>query len=273
MIMRGVVQGVGPSLEEAAQTLRADRRTHLPHRDAAAAQARARQRLPGRLHREHRRLRQPDRRRRPVLGAVDRDLLRDRRRAVRPGPRRVAGAASCSRSRCSCSWLQRRLLGTRSYTTVTGKGDGGLPMPLPDGCAPALPRGRRCRGWRSRVVVYVFAFAGGFVQTWGRDYTPTLRHFVTAFDISAASRRPGLGAAPRGTRSSRRSSSRRSPRRSTAGFGLLIAWLLARHDVPRPAARSSSRALLALRDSGHGARRELHPGLQRAAVRAHRHRR
>ena len=39
--MRGVVQGVAPSLEEAAQTLRADRRAHLLHGDAAAAQARA----------------------------------------------------------------------------------------------------------------------------------------------------------------------------------------------------------------------------------------
>jgi iron(III) transport system permease protein len=38
MIMRGVVQGVAPSLEEAAQTLRADR-ADLLHRDAAAAQA------------------------------------------------------------------------------------------------------------------------------------------------------------------------------------------------------------------------------------------
>jgi iron(III) transport system permease protein len=33
------------------------------------------------------------------------------------------------------------------------------------------------------VVVYLFAFAGGFVQTWGRDYTITLNHFRTAFDL------------------------------------------------------------------------------------------
>ena len=58
---------------------------------AAAAQAGAGQRLPGRLHREHRRLRQSCGRRRPVLGAVDRHLLRHRRRPVRPGARRFAG--------------------------------------------------------------------------------------------------------------------------------------------------------------------------------------
>ena len=90
MIMRGVVQGVSPSLEEAAQTLRAEPPPGLPDDHAAAAEAGPRQRLPRRLHREHGRLRQPDRRRWPVRRAVDRDLLRHRRRAVRPGPRGVA---------------------------------------------------------------------------------------------------------------------------------------------------------------------------------------
>jgi iron(III) transport system permease protein len=33
------------------------------------------------------------------------------------------------------------------------------------------------------LVVYLFAFAGGFVQTWGRDYTITLNHFRTAFAL------------------------------------------------------------------------------------------
>jgi iron(III) transport system permease protein len=33
------------------------------------------------------------------------------------------------------------------------------------------------------VVVYVFAFMGGFVENWGRDYTPTLRHIKTAFEL------------------------------------------------------------------------------------------
>jgi iron(III) transport system permease protein len=33
------------------------------------------------------------------------------------------------------------------------------------------------------LVVYLFAFAGGFVQTWGRDYTLTLNHFRTAFAL------------------------------------------------------------------------------------------
>ena len=49
-----------------------------------------------------------------------------------------------------------------------------------------------CSGWCTALalpwiaftaVVYLFAFAGGFVQTWGRDYTLTLNHFRTAFAL------------------------------------------------------------------------------------------
>jgi iron(III) transport system permease protein len=78
--------------------------------------------------------------------------------------------------------LQRRVLGRRVYTAMSGKGDAGLPTPLPAGArrlcyAIALP-------WiLLTVAIYAMAFAGGFVETWGRDYTPTLRHYVKAFGI------------------------------------------------------------------------------------------
>jgi iron(III) transport system permease protein len=70
-------------------------------------------------------------------------------------------------------FIQRRVLGKGSFTTVAGKGDAGLPMPLPAGIR------KLCLGvagpWLVfTLVVYLFAFAGGFVQTWGRDYTLTL---------------------------------------------------------------------------------------------------
>ena len=56
------------------------------------------------------------------------------------------------------------------------------PLGLPDGIR------KLCLGvagpWLLfTLVVYLFAFAGGFVQTWGRDYTPTFNHFRTAFDV------------------------------------------------------------------------------------------
>jgi len=79
-------------------------------------------------------------------------------------------------------YAQQRWLGRASYTTVTGKGDAGLPVPLPAairwGCyLVALP-------WTVlAVVIYVVIIVGGFVRAMGRDYTPTLQHFLTAFSV------------------------------------------------------------------------------------------
>jgi iron(III) transport system permease protein len=33
------------------------------------------------------------------------------------------------------------------------------------------------------LAIYAMTLAGGFVENWGRDYTPTLRHYVKAFGI------------------------------------------------------------------------------------------
>ncbi|HSD00570.1 MAG TPA: iron ABC transporter permease [Casimicrobiaceae bacterium] len=78
--------------------------------------------------------------------------------------------------------IQRRVLGRSSYASVTGKGDAGVPAPLPAGlqrlCAAlAAP-------WIAlTIIVYAMALGGGFVELWGRDYTPTLRHYVNAFGM------------------------------------------------------------------------------------------
>jgi len=79
--------------------------------------------------------------------------------------------------------IQRRWIGKRSYVTVSGKGDGGVPAALPPvlrvGCyAATLP-------WLVlTVVVYVIILTGGFVQSIGRDNTPTLEYFLTAFGVT-----------------------------------------------------------------------------------------
>ena len=57
---------------------------------------------------------------------------------------------------------QQRVLGRAAYTTVSGKGDAGIAMALPAGLR------RLCLGvalpWLAfTLVVYLFAFAGGFV--------------------------------------------------------------------------------------------------------------
>ncbi|MCA0004114.1 MULTISPECIES: ABC transporter permease [unclassified Mesorhizobium] len=78
--------------------------------------------------------------------------------------------------------IQRRWIGSRSYVTVAGKGDGGVPATLPKGLrigcyAAVVP-------WLLlTVVVYGIILGGGFVQSIGRDNTPTLEYFLTAFSV------------------------------------------------------------------------------------------
>jgi iron(III) transport system permease protein len=79
-------------------------------------------------------------------------------------------------------FLQRAVLGRKVYTSLAGKGDAGLPTQLPDGVR------RLCYGvalpWALlTLVIYAMALTGGFVETWGRDYTLTLRHYTKAFGI------------------------------------------------------------------------------------------
>jgi iron(III) transport system permease protein len=83
-------------------------------------------------------------------------------------------------------FAQRAVLGRKVYTSLAGKGDAGLAPPLPAGVrracyAVALP-------WAAlTIVIYAMALVGGFVETWGRDYTPTLRHYAKAFSIEFGS--------------------------------------------------------------------------------------
>lgn len=225
MIMRGVVQGIAPSLEEAAQTLRADaRRTFstitLPLLRPGLANA-------------------------FLVGFIE--SMADFGNPIVVGGQfavlsteiffAIVGAQYDQGRAASLAWvltlfalgvfaLQRWVLGRRSYTTVSGKGDGGVPLPLPD-TVRRLVNGVALPWMAFTAVVYVFAFAGGFVQTWGRDYTPTLAHFKTAFALE-----PGeFGVVWAGTAWNSFFTTIKLAAISaplTAGLGLLIAYLLAR---------------------------------------------
>ena len=98
-------------------------------------------------------------------------------------------------------FLQRRVVGRASYVSMSGKGDAGLASPLPRAVARsafaiALP-------WAAlTIAIYALALAGGFVTVWGRDWTPTLSHFVRAFSIDYGAG-ASSGRAGRGTRSGR----------------------------------------------------------------------
>ena len=79
-------------------------------------------------------------------------------------------------------WLQRKATAKKSFVTVSGKGDTGLPSPLPEGVR------RTAYGvgvpWLAlTVVLYGMSIFGAFVKVWGRDHTLTLEHFVKAFSI------------------------------------------------------------------------------------------
>lgn len=227
MIMRGVVQGVSPSLEEAAQMLRADRRrafftVTLPLIKPGLANA-------------------------FLVGFIE--SIADFGNPVVVGGQfsvlstdiffAIVGAQYDQGRAASLAWvltifalgvfaIQRWVLGKQVYTTVSGKGDAGIAMALPDGVRRtiyciALP-------WIAfTVVVYLFAFAGGFVQTWGRDYTFTLNHFRNAFALEWG--QFGLvwaGTAWNSLITTVKLAAISAP--LTAGLGLLIAWLLARNE-------------------------------------------
>jgi iron(III) transport system permease protein len=225
MIMRGVVQGIAPSLEEAAQTLRADaattfRTVTLPLLKPGLANAF----LVGFIES------MADFGNPIVVGGQFSVLSTEIFFAIVGAQFDQGRAASLALIltvfALAVFMLQRRLLGKSNYTTLTGKGDAGVPMALPVGVrriihSVALP-------WLTfTVIVYLFAFAGGFVQTWGRDYTPTLRHFVTAFDLQWGE----FGIVWAGTAwnslfTTLKLAAIAAP--LCAGLGLLMAWLLAR---------------------------------------------
>ena len=123
-------------------------------------------------------------------------------------------------------FLQRWLLGRKVYTSMSGKGDSGLPTPLPDGAR------RLCYGlvlpWVFlTIVIYGMALAGGFVETWGRDYSFTLKHYVKAFGIEWGPH--GIlwtGAAWNSFWTTVKLSAIAAP--LTAAIGILTAWLLTR---------------------------------------------
>ncbi|TAN20206.1 MAG: iron ABC transporter permease [Rhizobiaceae bacterium] len=78
--------------------------------------------------------------------------------------------------------IQRQWIGKRSYVTVGGKGDGGVPAPLPGGLRVGA-YGIAVPWLVLTVVVYAVILIGGFVHQIGRDNTPTLHYFLTAFSV------------------------------------------------------------------------------------------
>jgi iron(III) transport system permease protein len=225
LVLIGVVEGVSPSMEEAAQTLRANRwRTFvdvsLPLMRPGVANAFLISFIESIADFGN-----------PIIlggnfGVLSTEIFfsvvgaqLDQGRAATLGIVLLAFALAAF-------FLQRRALGRKVYTAMSGKGDSGLPTPLPEGTrrlcyAIALP-------WALlTIVIYSMALVGGFVETWGRDYTPTLKHYVKAFGLEWGPH--GLiwaGAAWNSFWTTVKLSAIAAP--LTAALGILAAYLLTR---------------------------------------------
>ena len=124
--------------------------------------------------------------------------------------------------------LQALWLGKRRYTTVTGKGDSGLPAPLPKGLkftAAAIV-------WPWMIftaVVYGIILVGGFVHDIGRgDMSFTWRHLTTAFEVEWQDGMALRGSAWDSLLTTLEVAAISAP--LTAGLGILLAWLIARQE-------------------------------------------
>ncbi|MFC4626318.1 ABC transporter permease [Daeguia caeni] len=184
LVLIGVVEGVSPSMEEASQTLRADRwrtfsRVSLPLMAPGLANAFLISFIES----------MADFGNPMVLGGSHGVLSTEIFFAVvgaQNDPSRAAVLAIILLCFTLSAFLIQRLwLSGRNFATVTGKGDSGvhaaLPTPLKIGVyAVVLP-------WMIfTVVVYVMIIFGGFVRTWGLDNTLTLDHYRRAFSVSWA---------------------------------------------------------------------------------------
>jgi len=225
LVMVGVVEGVSPTLEEAAQTLRADRwRTFvdvsLPLIRPGLANAFLVSFIESIADFGN-----------PIVlggnfGVLSTEIFFSVVGAQLDQGRASALAIVLLAFALAAFFAQRRVLGRASYAAIAGKGDSGLATPLPDAArricyAIAIP-------WTLlTIAIYGMAAIGGFVETWGRDYTPTLRHYVKAFGIEQGPH--GLiwtGAAWTSFWTTIELSAIAAP--LTAALGILSAYLLAR---------------------------------------------
>lgn len=79
-------------------------------------------------------------------------------------------------------YAQRFWLGKKSYTTVSGKGDSGVHPKMPNGLA--IPVYLIAATWAAfTVLVYSMIVYGSFVELWGIRNTLTFKHYITAFSF------------------------------------------------------------------------------------------
>jgi iron(III) transport system permease protein len=181
LVLVGVVEGISPSIEEAARTLRADKwRTFTTVTWPLLRPGLANAFLIGFVESL------ADFGNPLVLGGNFDVLSTDIFFAIvgsQNDPGRAAALAIVLLAlTLSAFMLQRQWLGRRSYTTVAGRGDSGVPAQLPRGIklliyATTIP-------WLAfTFAIYSIILLGGFVHSLGIDNTLTFQHYITAFGV------------------------------------------------------------------------------------------
>lgn len=181
LVLIGVVEGVSPTMEEAAQTLRADRwqtfRTvSFPLMRPGIANAF----LLGFIES------MADFGNPLVLGGSF-DVLSTEIFFAIVGAQYDQGRAAVLAIvllsfTLSAFWVQRVWLRNRSYTTVTGKSDAGVHPLMP--ARLAFPVFSVAILWSAfTFIVYGMIVYGSFVELWGVRNTLTFKHYITAFAV------------------------------------------------------------------------------------------
>ena len=181
LVLIGVVEGVSPSMEEASQTLRADRwrtfwRVSLPLMKPGLANAF----LIGFIES------MADFGNPLVLGGSHGVLSTEIFFAVvgsQNDPSRAAVLAMILLCLTLSAFLAQRFwLAGKNFATVTGKGDSGQHIALPRGLSIAVHA--VVIPWMIfTIIVYAMILFGSFVRTWGLDNTLTTEHYIRAFSI------------------------------------------------------------------------------------------
>ncbi|WP_171180770.1 iron ABC transporter permease [Ruegeria sp. HKCCD8929] len=181
LVLIGVVEGVSPSMEEAAQTLRASKwqvfkTVSLPLMRPGLANAFLLGFIESMADFGN-----------PLVLGGNFDVLSTEIFFAIVGAQYDQGKAAVLAMVLLCFTLgafyaQRFWLGKKSYTTVSGKGDSGVHPHMPRALSmPVLALAMIWAGFTA--IVYAMIFYGSVVELWGVNNTLTLKHYVTAFSF------------------------------------------------------------------------------------------
>lgn len=181
LVLIGVVEGVSPSMEEAAQTLRASKwqvfkTVSLPLMRPGLANAFLLGFIESMADFGN-----------PLVLGGNFDVLSTEIFFAIVGAQYDQGKAAVLAMVLLCFTLgafyaQRFWLGKKSYTTVSGKGDSGVHPHMPR--ALSIPVLALAMIWAAfTIIVYAMIFYGSVVELWGVNNTLTFKHYVTAFSF------------------------------------------------------------------------------------------